>query len=170
MIKCLLVIHVMEHTRIHEKGELSLLDLLKSVRNRPDFNEAGALAMFIGVVRGKTPDNETVKKIEVEAYEEKANEIISNICKELMEKDGVIEVQIHHFIGEFDVGDDLVYVVVAGSHRNKVFQVLEEAVERYKKEAIIFKKEYIIDKKGTDKSYWINELRSEEFFGEQEEG
>jgi hypothetical protein len=30
-------------------------------------------------------------------------------------------------------------------------------VERYKKEALIFKKEYIIDKTGTKKSYWVSE-------------
>jgi molybdopterin synthase catalytic subunit len=38
-----------------------------------------------------------------------------------------------------------------------VFPVLEEAVERYKKEAPIFKKEYVKDAKGKIKSYWENE-------------
>ena len=65
--------------------------------------------------------------------------------------------QIHHFLGEFDVGEDLVYVLVAGSHRQNVFPVLAEAVERYKKEAPIFKKEYVISEKGTRKEYWISE-------------
>ena len=53
---------------IHEKGKFSLLDLLKSVKDRRGFNKAGALAMFIGVVRGETPSGETVKKLELEAY------------------------------------------------------------------------------------------------------
>ncbi|NIU84769.1 MAG: hypothetical protein GWN64_15165 [Candidatus Thorarchaeota archaeon] len=65
--------------------------------------------------------------------------------------------QIHHFVGEFDVGEDLVYVVVAGAHRQSVFPVLEEAVERYKEGAPIFKKEYVIDKEGVNKSRWIGE-------------
>jgi len=60
-------------------------------------------------------------------------------------------------LGEFDVGEDLVYVVIAGSHRNDVFPVLEEAVERYKKEAPIFKKEQIVTGKGEKKAYWTNE-------------
>jgi len=46
---------------------------------------------------------------------------------------------------------------VAGGHRTNVFPVLQEAVERYKKEAPIFKKEYIKNKKGRTKSYWVNE-------------
>jgi len=152
---------------IHEKGKLSLLDLLKSVKDRSDFRKAGALAMFIGVVRGETLGGKTVKKLELEAYEEKANEALGNICKELREKKGIIDVQIHHFVGEFNVGEDLVYVVVAGAHRRNVFPVLEEAVERYKKEATIFKKEYVIDETGATKSYWVSEREVEESRGKQ---
>jgi molybdopterin synthase catalytic subunit len=147
---------------IHKKGKLSLFDLLKSVKDRPNFHKAGALATFVGVVRGETLDGKTVKKLELEAYEEKANEVLGNICRELRERQGVIDVQIHHFVGEFGVGEDLVYVVVAGAHRQNVFPVLEEAVERYKKEATIFKKEYLIDKTGATESYWVSEREAEE--------
>jgi len=160
------VIYVVAYIGIHEKGKLSILDLLKSVKDRPDFHKAGALAIFIGVVRGETIGGETVKKLELEAYEEKANEALGNICKELKEREGVIDVQIHHFVGEFNVGEDLVYVVVAGAHRQNVFPVLEEAVERYKKEATIFKKEYVLDKTGATKSYWVSEREAEESRGE----
>jgi molybdopterin synthase catalytic subunit len=147
---------------IHEKGKLSLFDLLKSVKERPNFLRAGALATFIGVVRGETLGGETVKKLELEAYEKKTNEVLGNICRELREREGVIDVQIHHFVGEFGVGDDLVYVVVAGAHRQNVFPVLEEAVERYKKEATIFKKEYVIAETGATESYWVSEREAEE--------
>ena len=142
---------------VHEKGQLSLFDLLKSIKCRVDFHRVGALAVFIGVVRGETPRGETVKKLELEAYEEKANEVLTQICRELRNRNGVIDVQIHHFIGDFSVGEDLVYVLVAGSHRKNVFPVLEEAVERYKREAPIFKKEYVVDEDGKLKSYWVNE-------------
>lgn len=124
--------------------------------------------MFIGVVRGETLDGETVKKLELEAYEEKANEVLGNICKELREREGVVDVQIHHFVGEFGVGEDLVYVVVTGAHRQNVFPVLKEAVERYKKEATVFKKEYVIDKTGATKSYWISERETKKSRGKQE--
>ncbi len=151
------MIRLVNGAGIHEKRTFSLHNLLRSVRNKPDFHKVGALAVFIGLVRGETSGGETVKRLELEAYEEKADEVLENICEDLREREDVIDVQIHHFVGEFDVGEDLVYVVVAGAHRQSVFPVLEEAVERYKEEAPIFKKEYVIDKEGVNKSRWINE-------------
>jgi len=148
---------VISHAGVHRKGQFSLFDLLRSIRGWPDFHKAGALAIFVGVVRGETPSGETVKKLRLEAYEEKASEVLENICDQLRKRTGVIDVEIHHLLGEFDVGEDLVYVLVAGSHRHDVFPVLEEAVERYKKEAPIFKKEYITDKGDVTKSYWVSE-------------
>ncbi|MFQ6081548.1 MAG: molybdenum cofactor biosynthesis protein MoaE [Candidatus Bathyarchaeia archaeon] len=148
---------MVNHAGVHRKGQLSLFDVLRSIRERPDFHKVGALAIFVGVVRGETPGGETVKKLELEAYEEKASEVLENICEQLRKRTGVIDVEIHHLLGEFDVGEDLVYVLVAGSHRHDVFPVLEEAVERYKKEAPIFKKEYITDREGVTRSYWVRE-------------
>jgi len=101
-----------------------------------------------------------VEKLELEAYEEKANEILSEICEDLKKREGIIEVQIHHFLGEFEVGEDLVYVLVAGSHREKVFPVLKEAVERYKMEAPIFKKEHVIAEDGAREAYWVSEKQA----------
>ena len=77
--------------------------------------------------------------------------------KNYPEKPGIVNVQIHHLLGEFKVGDDLVYVAVAGAHRTDVFPVLREAVERYKSEAPVFKKESITDKKGASSEYWVSE-------------
>lgn len=149
-----------ESSRVHNKGGLSISHVFRQVRENPNFRKAGAIGMFIGVVRSESPLGENVRKLEIEAYEEKANEVLENICKELQKKRGIIDVQIYHFVGEFEVSEDLVYVMVAGAHRHQVFSVLEEAVERYKKEAPIFKKEYIQDKKGTTRSYWVSEHKT----------
>jgi len=148
---------VVESIRIHEKGTFSLHNLLRLIREKPNFSKVGALAVFVGVVRGETSSGETVQKLELEAYEEKASEVLEKICEDLRKREGVIDVQIHHFVGEFDVGEDLVYVVVAGAHRQNLFPVLEEAVERYKGEAPIFKKEHVIAKEGVTKSRWVSE-------------
>ncbi|MCZ2856180.1 MAG: molybdenum cofactor biosynthesis protein MoaE [Candidatus Bathyarchaeota archaeon] len=146
---------------VHKKGTLSISNLLENTRKKPDFYKVGAIATFIGVVRGETKEGKTVKGLELEAYKGKADEVLQNICKELQAKESIVDVQIHHFTGKFHVGEELVYVLVAGGHRNNVFPVLEEAVERYKREAPIFKKETITDKKGAVKSYWVNEGKTE---------
>ena len=147
----------MVHAGVHKKGTISLSTLLESVKSGGNFRKAGAIGIFIGVVRGESAKGQVVKKLELEAYEEKANEVLRDICKDLSSKEGVIDVQIHHLLGEFDIGEDLVYVTVVGAHRQDVFPVLQEAVERYKKEAPNFKKEYSIGEKGKAKSSWISE-------------
>lgn len=151
---------MIKRSGVHEKGELSLSDVLKQVKAKPSFRKAGAIGVFVGVVRGETADGETVKGLKLEAYKEKADEALEGICRDLKAKPGVVDVQIHHLLGEFNVGEELVYVVVAGSHRQSVFPVLEEAVERYKKEAPIFKKETVLGGKGKKKSYWVSEQGS----------
>jgi molybdopterin synthase catalytic subunit len=146
---------------VHEKGTFSLLDMMNKVKSEKEFRKAGAIALFIGVVRGETLSGEKVQKLMLEAYEEKADENLANICDDLRRKRGIVDVQIHHFLGEFSPGEDLVYVLVAGDHRKSVFPVLEEAVERYKREAPIFKKEYIVNEKGKTGAYWITEKESD---------
>ncbi|MEM3577639.1 MAG: molybdenum cofactor biosynthesis protein MoaE [Candidatus Bathyarchaeia archaeon] len=134
-----------------------MLDVLRDMKDKPDFEKVGAIAIFIGIVRGEERENKKVYRLELEAYEEKANEILSTIRADLKKKPGIVDLQIHHLLGEFNVGEDIVYVLVAGSHRDNVFPVLKEAVERYKREAPIFKKEYLIDEKGEITTYWVSE-------------
>jgi molybdopterin synthase catalytic subunit len=142
---------------VHPKGSLNINDVIESIKKREDFSKTGAIGLFIGVVRGETLEGgEKVEKLTLEAYEEKADEVLDKICEDLTQKPGIVDVQIHHLTGEFKVGDDLVYVAVAGSHRTQVFPVLREAVERYKSEAPIFKKEQVTGEKGKSE-YWVSE-------------
>jgi molybdopterin synthase catalytic subunit len=145
------------HAGVHEKGTLSVSKLLSNIKKNSNFEKAGAIALFIGVARGETLEGEKVQKLMLEAYEEKANEVLAKICDDLSQKPGIVDVQIHHLLGEFNIGEDLVYVSVAGSHRTDVFPVLREAVERYKKEAPIFKKERVMNAKGAATEYWVSE-------------
>ena len=142
---------------VHKKGEFTISNLIKNTIESKNYSKTGAIAQFIGVVRGITIEGEKVKKLTLEAYEEKANEVLNRICKYLSEKEGIVNVQIHHLLGEFEVGEDLVYVSVAGSHRSDVFPVLHEAVERYKNEVPVFKKELITKLDGVQQEYWISE-------------
>jgi molybdopterin synthase catalytic subunit len=157
----------MGYVGIHKKGELTLSELLKSVKERADFRRAGAIATFVGVVRGETLDGENVERLELQAYEEEANKVLGGICEELKKREGIVDVQIHHFVGELSVGEDLVYVVVAGAHRENVFGVLREAVERYKSEAPVFKKEHVVDETGARESYWVSERETQKKRGKK---
>ncbi len=150
------------HAGVHEKGTFSVLDLINNTKRSINYKKAGAMTLFIGVTRGETLEGEKVQKLTLEAYEEKANEVLNKICDDLSKKPGIVDVQIHHLLGEFDVGEEMVYVLVAGSHRTDVFPVLREAVERYKNEAPVFKKENVIDAKGSSNEYWVSEKEYQE--------
>jgi molybdopterin synthase catalytic subunit len=144
---------------VHEKGTFTLQDVVDNVKKDPHYGKSGAIGLFIGVVRGETLESEKgkVDGLTIEAYEEQANQVLNKISNELTQKSGIVNVQIHHLLGDFKIGDDLVYVAVAGSHRGDVFPVLQEAVERYKSEVPVFKKERIINKQGETSEYWVNE-------------
>ena len=138
---------------ISEKGAISLQDLLNLIRCNPALKEGGAIVTFTGIVRGYTQTGKEVEKLEVEAHREEAKKVLTSISAELRSRPGVIDVLLHHFIGEFHVGEELVYVLVVGRSRSDAFQALEEAVEQYKKKVPIWKKEYLKD----GSSYWISE-------------
>jgi molybdopterin synthase catalytic subunit len=150
---------VLTNAGVHEKGTFNAQDAIDNIKKDLNYPKAGAIALFIGVVRGESleSEKETVKGLTIEAYEEKADQVLTKISNELTQKHGIVNVQIHHLLGEFKVGDDLVYVAVAGAHRTDVFPVLQEAVERYKSEVPVFKKEHIITKRGKISEYWVSE-------------
>lgn len=142
---------------VHQKGALDLADILQNMRTLKDFEKVGAIAIFIGLVRGESKKGNEVSKLELDAFNERADVVLEKICEDLSVQRGIIDVQIHHLLGEFGVGEELVYVLVASSHRNNLFDTLENAVLRYKNETPIFKKEHIIDEKGQERSYWVEE-------------
>ncbi len=146
-----------EQAGMHEKGTFNIQSLLDNAKKNQNFAKAGAITVFIGVVRGENNTGKKVVNMTLEAYEEKANEVLNTISQELSKKPGIVDVQIHHMLGEFNVGEEVVYVSVAGSHRKETFDVLREAVERYKHEAPIFKKEKVINAKGEEAEHWVSE-------------
>lgn len=143
---------MLQRTGIHKKGEITLEALIQLLHQNPRLGEAGAIASFTGIVRGYTHDGKRVRELEIEALKDKAEEDLARISEDLRSRPGVIDVLIHHMVGTFSVGEDIVYVVVAGKARKDIFSALMEAVERYKHEASIWKKEYLED--GT--AYWVS--------------
>ena len=154
--------HVLTNAGVHEKGTFNVQNVIDNIKKDPDASKAGAIALFIGVVRGETLDDQkgVVQGLTIEAYEEKADQVLTKISSDLTQKPGIVNVQIHHLLGDFSVGDDLVYVGVAGAHRRDVFPVLHEAVERYKSEVPVFKKERIQTPQGAVSEYWVAEKQS----------
>jgi molybdopterin synthase catalytic subunit len=129
---------------VYPKREFNLLDVISGFLREVSPND-GAVASFIGLVKGVSDLGKDVSEIEVESYVEHATPTIKRICEEVRAKYGVSRVLIYHLMGRFEVGEPLVLVLVSGRSRSGVFPALQEAVERYKREPALFKKEVFVD-------------------------
>ncbi len=128
-----------------KQPEYHTLDsLMHKIRKAKDIEKAGAIGTFTGIVRGVTGELRT-DYLEFEGYEGFAQQKMTEICAQLKEKEGIIDVLIHHRTGIMKAGEDIVYIVVAASHREHLFPVLREAIERLKLEVPVWKKEHTLE-------------------------
>jgi molybdopterin synthase catalytic subunit len=115
-------------------------------------SNTGSVLSFLGVARLESADGtKKIKSLLIESYERHANEVLRKICQQTRKKYSLTEILIVHGLGTFSAGEPVVSVLVASPRRKQGFQALREAVERYKKEPALFKKE--VYKDGT--SAWI---------------
>lgn len=123
-------------------------DFISSLREN-----TGSAATFLGVARRESArKGRSVKALVMESYELHANKVLGKICIEVKKKYALNDIVIVHALGSFKPGEPVVFVAVSSPRRERSFHALHEAVERYKKEPALFKKEVYLD--GT--SSWIH--------------
>ena len=137
---------------IYEKDKINFSNIIFSLKNHPKIKDVGSILTFTGIVRNTSKDGKLISKLEIDAYEELANDSINKICNEIKEIPGIIDIVIIHFKGTFDITDALVHFIVASSHREEGFRALRLAVERYKKEIAVWKKEVFLN----GNSEWVH--------------
>ena len=137
---------------IYKKDEVNLIDIIFSLKNHPKIKDTGSILTFTGIVRNTSKNGKLIRNLEIDAYEELANKSINKICKEIKEIPGIVDIIIVHFKGVFDIKNELVHVIVASSHREEGFKALRLAVENYKKEIAVWKKEVFSD----GSSEWVH--------------
>ena len=137
---------------IYLKGEIDLEGIIDSMKKNSNIKKVGSIHTFTGIVRSTSKYGKPVVSMKIDAFDELANENIKKICEKLKRKEGIIDIKIVHLKGQFELTEDLVYVVVASAHRQEGFEAIREAVDMYKKEIAVWKKEDYFD--GT--SEWIH--------------
>ncbi len=110
----------------------SLEEMIARVKSHPEIRSAGMLLCHNGFVRATSRKGETVESLHVSADREK----IEEIRQWALSLPGIIAVEIEALEGEFNIGDDLLYVVVAGDVRENVFDATRSTVERLKTEGV----------------------------------
>jgi molybdopterin synthase catalytic subunit len=102
----------------------------------------GSVTSFLGVARLESADGKKkINSLVIESYEKHANQVVNQIAEETKKKYGLTDILIIHGLGRFYPGQPVVMVVVASPRRAHAFSALRDAVERYKKEPALFKKE-----------------------------
>jgi len=138
---------------LHRRAEISLKEILDYFSSLPKYHEAGAVASFVGIVREDSVRGSYAKvtRLEYEAYSDVALKRMDEIREDMLKHKGIIEISIHHVIDAVPVGEPSLFVAVLGEHRQDVFPVLSETVDRVKAEVPIWKKEFT-----TKESYWVS--------------
>ena len=135
---------------IVRKDDWDIKRLIMDFIDRNSDGSCGALNIFIGHVK-RMGRKGAVKTLYLEAYEDVASEELRKISDEIREKYGLKDVEICHAVGEFGVGEPIVYVALAAPGRKNMYEAMKEAIEGYKSRPPIFKKEIYLD--GSSK--WI---------------
>ncbi|WP_380681332.1 molybdopterin synthase [Salinigranum sp. GCM10025319] len=132
---------------------VTLETLVERVKASPRADRAGAIATFTGRVRAKdASDDPRTTALEFEKYEGIAEQRMAAISEELEDRDGVLDVRMHHRTGVLPDGEDIVFVVVLAGHREEAFRTVEDGINRLKDEVPLFKKEITVED-----SFWRHE-------------
>jgi molybdopterin synthase catalytic subunit len=110
----------------------SLQDLIAKVKSHPDIASAGMLLCHNGFVRSTSRSGDGVESVQVSAN----RAVIEQTRQWALSQPGITAVEIEALEGKLKVGDDLLYVVVAGDYRENVFAALRETIERLKADGV----------------------------------
>ena len=130
-------------------------DLIAELRATVPTPADGAVVVFIGQTR-ETPgtpapgeeaaaaqhQGEQVDRLEYEAFEEMALDVLRAIGAEIQSKFGVTRLAIVHRTGAVEVGQASVVIVAAAAHRAAAFDAARYAIEELKARAPIWKAEH----------------------------
>ncbi len=108
--------------------------MIHQMKNHPDFSKAGMVLYHNGVVRDSSRDGRPVSGLTVTADQEKLDQIIDRTRA----MPGIVEVLVHiNSDTPLRVGDDVMFLAVAGDIREHVIDALTYALDRIKAEATV---------------------------------
>jgi len=104
--------------------------LIETVKKHPDYNNAGMILCHNGVVRGTSRDGRKVSGLKVDVDKEN----LKSIVDEHKKRNGIIEILIEiNEDKDLSVGDDVMFLVVAGDIRENVISTLSDVLNAVKK-------------------------------------
>ena len=105
---------------------------------------AGAVVMFSGEVRDNNRGR-AVAFLEYEAHGPLAEKVIAEVLSAAREKYSLHVALARHRTGRVAVGETAVVVITASAHRSEAYAANQYIIDRIKREAPIWKREYFAD-------------------------
>jgi molybdopterin synthase catalytic subunit/molybdopterin converting factor small subunit len=116
---------------------LSLDAVVDEVRS----DRAGAIATFIGTTRVESRGH-TVLRLDYEAYEEMAEQVMAGIAEDLKSRYDLCEIAIHHRTGRVEIGEASIVIAVSAPHRQDALAACKQAIDTLKERVPLWKKEF----------------------------
>ena len=105
---------------------------------------AGAVVLFSGEVRDNNR-GKAVAHLEYEAHGPLAEKVIAEVLLSAREKYSLRLALARHRTGRVAVGETAVVVITASAHRGEAYAANQYIIDRIKREAPIWKREYFVD-------------------------
>lgn len=105
---------------------------VKEIKSKGAKEKLGMILIHNGIVR-KTAKNGKIVKGMLLTYDDK---LLLDIIKKYKVSDGIVDIKVWINQGKLDIGDDIMYVLVAGRFRTDVFPVFEKLVGEIKNRVV----------------------------------
>jgi molybdopterin synthase catalytic subunit len=114
------------------KGVMELTALIERIKSQADYAKVGMILCHNGVVRGASRNGQHVSGLTVTVD----REALEDILAEQRQRPGILDILVEFREGSLKVGDDLMFIVVAGDFRDHVIPVLEDTLNAIKKRVV----------------------------------
>jgi molybdopterin synthase catalytic subunit len=116
-----------------KKRRFAMIDeWLKEIKKTSDPESLGMIIVHNGIVRGTAKDGKPVKAMQLSYNQDALDSCVSRLRKQ----EGITAIRAWINNGVLNVGDDIMYVLVAGRFRTDVLPVFQELLSTVKNEIV----------------------------------
>ncbi len=110
---------------------MDITSMFEQIKKHPDYSKVGMVLFHNGVVRSTSREGEAVTGLTIKVDHDR----LAQILAEQKATPGIVEILVH-IVEEKDlaVGDDVMFLVVAGDIRDTVIKTLTDTLNQIKSE------------------------------------
>ncbi len=110
---------------------MNIVSLLDQIKKHPDYSKAGMILCHNGVVRATSREGEAVTGLSLTVDHQR----LAQILEQQRATPGIVEILVHIEEKKYlAVGDDVMFLVVAGDIRETVIKTLTDTLNQIKSE------------------------------------